>query len=165
FGDRCGGGCCTGLSGAARPAEAPGGRCRLNFLHSGGSGVSDSIVRAIQAISVGSTFDVVAQVLDDPSDTVDATKFVAKVRAMDEGDAARGCARARAKDTDGDGVKDTFVGIDVGTRACFEVIPAINTIVKPTKVDQYFLAVLQILGLPGPVRLDTQTIRFRVPKI
>ncbi|MGZ6093826.1 MAG: hypothetical protein ACXWUG_17475 [Polyangiales bacterium] len=161
----CGGSCCTGLSGTPRPPAAPGGRCRLNFLHENGNGVSDSIVSAIQAISTGSTFDVIAQVVDDPSDAVDATKFVKTVRAMDEGDATKGCAPAPAKDTNGDGVKDTFTSVDIGTHVCFEVIPAMNTTVKPTDMDQYFLAVLQVLGMPGMIRLDTQTIRFRVPKL
>ncbi len=165
FGTACGGACCTGVSGAPRPPTGPGGRCRLNFLHEGGKGVSDSIVRAIQAISIGSTFDVIAQVFDDPSDAVDATKFVKKVRAMDEGDALKGCAAHAAKDTDGDGVKDLFVAVPTGTRVCFEVTPQMNTSVKPTAEDQYFQAVLQIMGLPGLVRLDTQTLRFRVPKI
>lgn len=164
FGTTCGGACCTGVAGAGRPTTTAG-RCRLNFLHDGGNGVSDSIVRAITALAVGSTFDVIAQVVDDPSDGVDATKFVKRVRAMDEGDSAAGCGAHAAKDTDGDGVKDTFLGVPVGTRVCFEVVPTTNTIVKPTSEDQYFLAGLQILGLPGFVRLDTQTLRFRVPKL
>ncbi len=82
--------CCTGNNGAGRAATGPGGTCRLNFLSSSGNGVSGGIVKAIEAIAVGSTFDVTAKPSNDPKNAkgVDATKFIKALRAMDEGNPA-----------------------------------------------------------------------------
>jgi len=166
FASKCGSGqCCTGVSGAARPPTGPGGKCRLNFLHSSGTGVSDSIVKAIQAISVGSVFDVTARASNDPAnaDGVDATQFIKALRAMAEGDAATGCPAASTKDTDADGIDDTFVSVKVGTPVCFEVLPKMNTTVKPKNTAQFFNAFIDVLGMPGSVKLDLRSVLFLVP--
>jgi len=171
FGAACGAGQCpTGTSGACRAATGPSGSCRLNFLHSGGSGVSDSIVKAIQAISVGSQFDVTAVPSNDPSNAmgddgtvVDATRFIKALRAMEEGAPANGCPPQAAKDTGTDGVKDTFIAVKVGTPVCFEVLPQMNTIVKPKASAQFFNAFIDVLGMPGSVKLDRRTVLFLVP--
>jgi hypothetical protein len=153
------------VSGAARAATGPGGSCRLNFLHSGGTGVSTGITKAIQAISVGSTYDVTARPSNDPTnaDGVDATKFMKALRAKDEGDTAQGCPPAPAKDSDGDGIKDTFLAVKVGTPVCFEVIPQQNDTVPPKNVVQFFNAFIDVIGLPGNVNLDKRTVKFLVP--
>jgi hypothetical protein len=166
FGSKCGAGqCCTGMSGAGRAPTGPKGTCRLNFLHSGGTGVSDQIVKAIQAISVGSVFDVTAKASNDPAnpDGVDATQFIKALRAMAEGDVANGCPAATTKDTDGDTIDDTFVGVKVGTPVCFEVLPKMNTTVKPKDAAQFFNAFIDVLGMPGSVKLDQRTVLFLVP--
>ena len=163
--------CPTGVSGASRPATGPGGTCRLNFLHSGGTGVSTSVVKAIQAISVGSVFDVTAQPANDPANPsatdggppVDATAFIKALRAMKEGDAKAGCPSASTKDTDGDGIDDTFVGVKVGTPVCFEVIPAMNITVPAKPTAQFYNAFINVLGMPGGVKLDQRTVLFLVP--
>jgi len=163
---KCGAGmCCTGISGTARPPKGPGGRCRLNFLHSGGTGVGDHIVTAIAAISVGSVFDMTAVAYDDPTNPggVDATKFIKALRAVDEGDASKGCEARAAKDTDGDGVKDTFTSVPVGTHVCFEVIPKTNDSVVPTDVKQFFHATIVVLGMPGSIVLESKSALFIVP--
>jgi hypothetical protein len=157
--------CCTDVAGKGRPADGPGGDCRLNFRHSGGTGVSTSIVKAIQAISVGSQFDVTAVASNDPTnaDGVDATKFIKALRAMDEGDASQGCPAHAAKDTNGDSVKDTFIAVVVGTPVCFEVLPERNTTVPPKSSAQFFNAFIDVLGMPGSVKLDRRTVLFLVP--
>jgi len=163
--------CPTGVSGAKRPATGPGGNCRLNFLHSGGTGVSDQVVKAIQAISVGSVFDVTAQPANDPTNPslsdggppVDATQFIKALRAMSEGDAKAGCPSASTKDTDGDGIDDTFTGVKVGTPVCFEVIPAMNITVPPKPVAQFYKAFINVLGMPGSIKLDQRFVLFLVP--
>jgi hypothetical protein len=167
FGAACGAGkCCTEVAGAARTPTGPGGTCRLNFLASSdGTGVGAGIVNAIQAISVGSQFDVTAVAANDPTnaDGVDATKFIKALRAMDEGDAAQGCPAHAAKDTDGDGVKDTFISVVVGTPVCFEILPKINDTVPPKSSAQFFNAFIDVLGMPGAVKLDRRTVLFLVP--
>lgn len=157
--------CCTGVNGAGRAATGPGGTCRLNFLHSNGNGVSNAIVKAIEAISVGSTFDVKAVPSNDPSNPkgVDATKFIKALRAKDEGDAANGCPAHPARDTNGDGIKDTFLAVKVGTPVCFEVIPQTNTTVPPEGQAQFFNAFVDVVGVQGNVQLDRRTVLFLVP--
>ncbi len=157
--------CPTGPGGACRAADGPGGTCRLNFMaNSDGSGVDVGIVRAIQAISVGSTFDVTAVASNDVmnEDGVDATQFITALRAMDEGNGAD-CKLQAAKDTNGDSYKDTFISVVVGTPVCFEVIPKMNTNVKPKTVAQFFNAFIDVLGMPGSVKLDTRKVLFLVP--
>jgi hypothetical protein len=164
----CGTGqCCTEEGGAGRAPDASDGKsCLLIFKASyTGTGTSDSIVTAIAALSAGTNFDVTAQPRNDTTnpDGVDATKFIKALRAMDEGDSSQGCPTQAAKDTDGDGVKDTFTGIPVGTPVCFEVIPAKNDFVKPTKAAQFFNAFIDVLGMPGAVNLDERKVLFLVP--
>ena len=157
--------CCTGVNGAARAATGPGGTCRLNFLSSNGSGVGSSVVKAISAIAVGTTFDVKATQRNDPKNAkaVDATKFIKALRAMDEGNPAEGCPASPAKDSDGDGIKDTFLAVKAGTPVCFEVIAAMNTIVPAALDPQFFNAFIDVMGLPGNLLLDTRSVLFLVP--
>lgn len=166
FGGACGGTCCTAVNGNGRGATGPGGTCRLNFQADGnGNGVSSGIVSAIQAISVGSTFDVSATPENDPANAngVDATKFIKALRAKDEGDAANGCPAAPAKDTDGDGIKDTFIAVKAGTPVCFEVIPNTNTTVPAASIPQFFNAFINVMGAPGNIQLDRRSVLFLVP--
>ena len=166
FNGACGvGQCCTGTSGDARNPTGPGGSCRLNFLHSDGKGVSTGIVKAIQAISVGAAYDVKAIASNDPKNPngVDALKFIQALRAMEEGNAAAGCPAVAAKDSDGDGIKDTFLNVVVGTKVCFEVIPAKNTTVPPTNEPQFYNAFVDVIGVQGNVQLDKRSVLFLVP--
>ncbi|MDB4936696.1 MAG: hypothetical protein JWP87_3668 [Labilithrix sp.] len=157
--------CCTGNNGAGRAATGPGGTCRLNFLSTSGSGVSGGIVKAIEAIAVGSTFDVKAIPSNDPKNAggVDATKFIKALRAMDEGNPANKCPAAPAKDSDGDGIKDTFIAVKAGTPVCFEVIPAKNTIVPPELDPQFFNAFVDVIAVQGNLHLDKRSVTFLVP--
>ena len=166
FGGSCGAGeCCTLASGGGRPPDGPVGSCRLNFQIRDGVGLGDSIVTAISAISVGTIFDVTAVASNDTSNPggVDATKFIKALRAMDEGSAPDGCSPRTATDTDGDGIKDTFPSTIVGTPVCFEVIPATNTTVPATSAPQFFDAFIDVIGMPGAVKLDRRTVIFEVP--
>ena len=157
--------CCTGLNGAGRAPTGPGGSCRLNFLSQSGSGLSSGVVTAIQAIAVGSTFDVTATPSNDPKNPggVDATKFIKALRAMDEGDMAQGCPAAPAKDSNGDGIKDTFLSVKAGTPVCFEVIPATNNTVMPTSDPQFFNAFIDVIAVQGDLHLDKRSVLFLVP--
>lgn len=157
--------CCTGQNGAGRAATGPGGTCRLNFQSQSGNGVSSGIVKAIEAIAVGSTFDVKATASNDPKNAkgVDATKFIKALRAMDEGNPANGCPAAPAKDSDGDGIKDTFLAVKAGTPVCFEVIPAKNTTVPSEFDPQFFNAFVDVIAVQGNLKLDQRSVLFLVP--
>ena len=165
FGGRCGGECCTGIGGAPRAPSAPGGRCRLDFLHDDGSGVSDSVVQAIRALLVGSVVDVAALVASDPINAggVDATAFIQALRALEEGDVAERCEPHRAVDTNGDGVLDTFVEVMLGTRVCFELLARENDVVPALSTAQSFDAWLDFVAMPGAMKLERHVVRFEVP--
>ena len=171
FHGACGEGmCCTGKGGAATTPDGPGGTCRLNFQIMNGAGLTESLVSAIQTLSVGTNLDIFASASNDDTNAldadgkpVDATKFIKVLRAMEEGDASEGCVPHAAKDTDGDGVKDTFLNVTVGTHVCFEVVPSTNDFVEPKAMPQTFYAFVNILGLPGSITLDRRRIAFTVP--
>jgi hypothetical protein len=167
FAGACGatGECCTGEAGASRPVGGFKKQCRLNFIIKGGTGLGDSIVRAIGALSVGSIFDVTAVPSNDPTnpDGVNAVGFIEAIRAMSEGDVKEGCPAHKAKDSNGDGKADTFLAVPVGTPVCFEVLPKTNTIVPPKEKAQFFNAYIDVLGMPGSVKLDRRTVLFLVP--
>jgi hypothetical protein len=167
FKDACGKGmCCTEQMGAGRAPDGPGGTCLLSFkASSSGTGVSDGIVNAIAALSAGSNFNVTAAASNDPTnpDAVDATKFIKHLRAMKEGDTAQGCPAAKTIDTNGDKVDDTFEAVTVGVPVCFEIVPEINNIVPATKQPQFFNAYIDVLGMPGSVKLDQRKVLFLVP--
>jgi hypothetical protein len=157
--------CCTGVNGAGVAPGGPGGSCRLVFQAMNGNGVSAGIVNAIQGIAVGSTFDVTAKASNDPNNAggVDATKFIKALRAMDEGNAANGCPPHAATDTNGDGVKDTFTGLQSGTPVCFEIIAAVNGTVAPTFDPQFFNAFVDVIAVQGNLPLDHRSVLFLVP--
>ncbi len=163
--------CPTGQGGANRAPAGPSGTCRLNFLISDGSSLTGSVVTAIGAIAIGSTFDITAIMSNDTTnaDMVDATKFIKSLRAMDEGDATEKCAAlgaSKVKDTNGDGVADTFIQITAAAsnRVCFEVLPKMNDFVAPTNVAQIFRAFIDVVGMPGAVNLgDRRQVLFLVP--
>jgi hypothetical protein len=167
FGGTCGAGqCCTDSSPTTgRPANGPGGTCRLNFKHNNGAGLGTSITKAIQAISVGASYDVKAVASNDPKNKagIDATKFIQALRAIDEGNAAAGCPAVPAKDTNNDGIKDTFLNVTVGTKVCFEVIPAKNTTVPPETEPQFYNALVDVVGVQGNVQLDHRDVMFLIP--
>lgn len=150
---------------------SPVGRCRLNFDGGvAGDGVSSSIVTAIQAISVGTTYDITARASNDPTNVdeagkpVDATRFIKSIRAMSEGNAALGCPANPTYDADGDGVDDTFKVVRVGTPVCFDVIPAENRTVPSTEKAGFYNAFIDVLGMPGNTNLgDRRTVVFLVP--
>ena len=82
---------------------------------------------------------------------------------MEEGYPASSCPPHAAKDSGGKGYKDMFTAVVVGTPVCFEVIPAMNTSVKPKAQAQFFNAFIDVLGMPGSVKLDQRKVLFLVP--
>lgn len=167
FGSTCGAGqCCTDVSGNGRAPSGPGGTCRLNFLaDAGGSGISNSIINAIQALSVGTQYDVTVALSNEPSNPggVDATKFLQPPTALANGDSVNACPAHTAKDTNGDGVPDTFVAVIPGTPLCFQMAPIAANLPAATNTPQIFVAYIDVLGMPGSVKLDHRVVLFVVP--
>jgi hypothetical protein len=170
--------CCTGVGGAAvdpykaSTAGGPGdGKCPLVFqAKTDGTGVADGVVSAITAIAVGASFDVTAVASNDPTNApdatgkpVDATKFIQSIEALGAGTSDGTCAKLKTSDTNGDGVQDTFLSVNVHTPVCFIVHAATNTTVPATKDPQFFHAFIDVLGMPGSVKLDRRSVIFLVP--
>jgi hypothetical protein len=82
---------------------------------------------------------------------------------MDEGDPANGCPASPAKDSDGDGIKDTFIAVKAGTPVCFEVIAAKNGTVPGDVDPQFFNAFVDVIAVQGNLHLDKRTVLFLVP--
>jgi len=164
FQSKCGAGkCCTGVSGAARDPSGPDGRCRLNFLHNSGEGLTDSVITGISGLSIGTSFDVSAKITASGIKGPDASKLITAVRPVAAGDATIGCLAHDVKDTNGDGTPDTFVAVPVTDNVCFEVDVAKNTTINPTGVPQIAWAFLDLIGNPGQVLLDRRVVMIVVP--
>ncbi len=163
FNKACGEGkCCTGIGGAAREPTAPGGRCRLNFLHKSGEGVSSSLINAIAGLSIGSAFDVSAQA-SKAAELPDASNLVKKVSVLPMGDAAAGCGAMATKDRDGDGAPDAYEQVPVKTPVCFRVDLERNVAVPAGTKPTLLAARIDVSGDPGKILLDRRTIVFVVP--
>ena len=166
FGGKCGvGQCCTGVSDAARAPAGPGGTCRLNFLTSGGAGFGTGVTTAIQAATYGAKYDVKVVLRNEPTNPggVDATLFLKVPEALAAGDVPTGCVANPAKDTDADGVADTFTSVGVGTPVCFQFAPKAAITPAATDKPQLFVAYADVVGMPGNVKLDTRVVLFVVP--
>lgn len=162
FQGACGEGkCCTGVSGAARDPDADG-RCRLNFLHKNGEGVSNSLINAISGLSFGTIFDVSAK-LSAVEGQPDITGLVTGLTPVAAGNATIGCAAHEVKDTNSDGVADTFVGVPVTDSVCFDVTVTKNTAVAAAAAPQVVWAYLDVVGSPGQVLLDRRVVMLVVP--
>lgn len=86
----------------------------------GWSGCGGPTHSAVIKVAVGAPTDVTTSLRPEPTSPIDATTLVQSVRAMSEGSATKGCSAAATKDTNGDGIADTFVAA-TATSVCFEV--------------------------------------------
>jgi hypothetical protein len=81
---------------------------------------------------------------------------------MDAGSAKDGCVATPAKDTDGDGILDTFVSVPPVRAVCFDVTPKKNDLVDTASVAQFFRAFVDVVAMPSATKLDTRAILFLV---
>lgn len=156
--------CCTGLAGAARDPSAPDGRCRLNFLHKSGEGVSSSLMNAISGLSIGSIFDVTgagAKATELP----DGSKLIKSVKVMPAGHAPLKCGAMKVKDANGDGTPETYEQVPVKTPVCFQVELDRNTFSPAANSPTLLAARIDVTGDPGKIVLDRRTIVFVVPPV
>ncbi|MCC6811576.1 MAG: VWA domain-containing protein [Deltaproteobacteria bacterium] len=151
--------CCTGASDAGVAPDA-NGKCPLLFtVGSNGSGLGSAIVKAIEVLTTFGIIDISAKVNDDPSDAVNTASFIARMPVNVGGGA---CTVLPAVDTNGDGHKDTFTAVQPGNSVCFDVVPAVNTIVAPIATPQIFRATISVVA-DGVSELDARNVFFLVP--
>lgn len=81
---------------------------------------------------------------------------------MNFGRSARAAA-APHRPEDGVGVDDTFLVVVVGTKVCFEAIPAKDTTVPLKSDPRAYNAFVDVLGVQGDARRDRRAVLFLVP--
>jgi hypothetical protein len=139
-------------------------------VDSSGSGLGLQVVEAIELLASVVPFDSISsEPRDDNTDEVDATLFIDYIEPNEEGgvpdpqDSEIICVGGLpAVDDDSDPYLDKFVNILPGTPVCFDIYPAMNTIVPETPEPQVFNAFIDVLG-DGFTILDTRDVFFLVP--
>jgi hypothetical protein len=123
-----------------------------------GTGLSNAIVIAVQALAGHGAFEVGRWVQDDTSDTVDVSSaFIDRTVAEPSGGQS-------ALDTNSDGYLDSYDNISIGEDIVFTVVLKPNTTVSQSASTQLFLADLKVFG-NGGIALGTQKIYLVVPPI
>jgi hypothetical protein len=153
--------CCTGINGAGVLPVA--GNCPLVFaISADGTGLGTAIIDGIEHLLTSTSFDIGADLVDDPIDGIDAVSaFVDRVVA--DNSAPYPCTQGlTAIDMNGDSVPDTFIDVAPGSIVCFNVVLKTNQTVPPTSAAQYFSANLQIISDAVTI-LETRGVHFRVP--
>ncbi|MBN2529252.1 MAG: hypothetical protein JXR76_22885 [Deltaproteobacteria bacterium] len=142
--------------------SASGDRLVFNISDSG-AGLSTTIVDTFATLVGAVPIDVSARITDDPSDAVDATVFIDKIIPAT---APTGACEVGlpTKDTDGDGIDDTYDSIAPGHVLCFDIIAKVNETVPATDVTQYYPLKVELLA-NGVVPVQEQTIYFVIPAL
>jgi hypothetical protein len=144
-------------TGAVDTSDTP-----LVFSISGdGTGLDEEVVNAVDTLAHDVPLDMSAVGRDDTSDDVDATLFIDYITPFNE-DTAECTGGLETADIDDDTIDDVFIDVLPGTPVCFDIIPAINTIVEPIDEPQVFPAFIDVLGDYVTV-LDTRDVWFLVP--
>jgi len=158
------------------PLDSPDARGTLVFVEEPYEApVPDRSVVAlgVPATPAG-TFAVSSEILDDPSDDVDARVFVWSLGTNTTGervlDATTGVERVCAptdpppEDSDGDGVADLFPAVAAGMSVCFDVVAAYNEYTDRVEADIVFAATLRVLA-DGVTVLAERDVFFLVPYV
>jgi hypothetical protein len=134
--------------------DTSGARPDLLFSFGGCGGSASQIVAVV--VPTGPPLDVAVAPSNDPTSAPTLASVIAHVRAMDEGDVARGCSATAARDTDADGFLDTFSATS-GKTLCFEVVP-----VTPSGAHDFMAwGHLDVTGSPGAVDIDSRRVVYR----
>jgi len=123
-----------------------------------GTGIEMVVTNAINEIVEGVPLRVTIASADDPSDAVDALQFIDRLATNTM---AEGCSMLTTEDSDMDGVEDAFPAVTPGRPVCWDVIPAMNTMVEPTLEPQVYRATLTVSGDGSP--LDERQVIFLIP--
>ncbi len=110
-----------------------------------------SVVDGIVDLVGAETQDVTSRQIDDPSDEVDATRFIQSVTPVR-------ATRATSFDA------TTFYGVAGGTTVTFEVT-FLNDFLPEQTYVQIFQAEIEVHDLPAETRLDIRNVYIVVPAI
>lgn len=156
-------GCWDDLVGLCRCANSYDSRGNPLAFDAQAGGIVTTIQNAIYEVSQV-PIDISAIALDDPNDNVDAvTAFIDRILPNNTGGGI--CTGGyQLRDSNGDGIEDTFVRVPPGRRVCFDVIPKTNVTVQPTSEPQMFRAIIQVWG-NNQTLLDERDVYFLVPPV
>ena len=181
FVEPVGGQCATGVGGAMRPAEmwdrdgtGPGAAmptCPLVFSStSGGTGVEDGVVDAINGLTSFVSFGTVhTEARDDAATAIDETRFFVRGIPVMYDPATCSPAPTVADRLTGsppvpgvDGTLDSFTGVTPGCLVSFQIVARNDGFVPATCTDQIFNVSVIVVG-DDTVEADRRTIVVRVP--
>lgn len=121
----CGEGeCCVGDDGAGvPPPEGADGQCTLSFrIRGNGSGVTDGVVRGIQALALYATYTVSPQLTDHPSNPRDGRCFVQSIEVSEVIQPELCVPQLELTDRDADGFNETIRNATSRTRVLYELV-------------------------------------------
>ncbi len=140
----------------------------LLFYQGADQELVDPVSAALREVATGIPFFVAATArdLDEVElgvNTVngDALQFIRRIEVNTRSEGCEEISSAEASDTDGDGFKDAIPFLIPGTPACWDLVPARNTLVEQTDLPQVFAAEVGIEGDDSP--LDQRRVYFIVP--
>jgi hypothetical protein len=137
-------------------------------VNTDGTGLSSTVVDAVEQLARNVPIRVDAVPEDDPADAVDAVaEFIDHLETNTSGATVMGrvCTVGLATDdSDGDGSPDYFPTVFPGTSVCWDIVPRSNLGVPATEDAQLFRATIRVIGdLFTP--LDARRIYFLVPPV
>jgi hypothetical protein len=137
-------------------------------ISSDGTGLSDTIVDAVEQLSRNVPIRVDAIPRDDPTDAVDAVaEFIDYMETNTSGATVMGrvCTTGLTTgDGNGDGHPDYFPTVFPGTGVCWDIVAKSNVSVPSTEEAQIFRATIDVIG-DGYTPLDTRDVFFLVPPV
>lgn len=135
-------------------ADATGSRAAdgtRTVYPSPGGNVSTVMVDGIVDLVGATTQDVAARAIDDPSDDVDATRFITRLRPV------RATHATHFDET-------TFYGVSGGTTVTFEI--TFENVVEPERYNvQIYRATIEVHDVPGGTPLDVRNVYIVVPAV
>ena len=116
--------CCVGENGAGRTPPAGGdGMCTLSFRIQGdGTGLTDGIIRGIQALARFATYTITPVFRDDPSNPRDGRCFIHSVEVARVIQPDECVPQLEFADRDGDGFDESILNATPRTRVIFELV-------------------------------------------
>ena len=115
--------CCVGENGAGRAPPAGGdGMCTLSFRIGGdGTGLTDGIIRGIQALARFATYTITPVFTDDPGNPRDGRCFIHSVQVAEVIQPEECVPQLEFADRDGDGFDESILNATPRTRVVFEL--------------------------------------------
>jgi len=116
--------CCVGENGSGQaPPAGGGGMCTLSFRIGGdGSGLTDGVIRGIQALARFATYTITPVFHDSPSNPSDGRCFIHSVEVAEVIQPSECIPQLEFADRDEDGFEESILNATPRTRVIYELI-------------------------------------------